>query len=279
MSLGFDDFLVRALMAGVGIALVAGPLGCFVVWRRMAYFGDTMAHGALLGIALGTFVGAPPIVGVLVFALGLSGLLAVVSRSRFLGIDSWLGVFSHGALALGLVVISLMVTRVDLLGLLLGDVLAVSWGDIFLIYGAGSVILCLLAYAWQPLLSATIEPDLARAEGVPVGALDVFLMVAVALTVAVAMKVVGILLVTALLVIPAASARPFSKSPEAMALLAGSLGVCGVIGGLALSLVADTPAGPSIVAAALMIFLAGGVAASIFRLARKSADQRKSARF
>nr|WP_197535646.1 metal ABC transporter permease [Pararhodospirillum photometricum] len=252
-----DDFLVRALLAGVGLALIAGPLGCFVVWRRMAYFGDTMAHAALLGVALGVASGSPPLVGVLGVALGLSVFLGTVARRRSLGLDTFLGVFSHGALALGLVCVALMANRVDLLGLLLGDVLAVSWGDLAILWGAGAVMLGALVLAWRPLLAATLDPDLARAEGVPTTRLDIFIMVLVASVVALGLKVVGVLLITALMVIPAAAARPWSRSPEAMAALASVLGGIAVGGGLALSLALDTPAGPSMVVVALLTFLPG----------------------
>ncbi|GEO82737.1 metal ABC transporter permease [Pararhodospirillum oryzae] len=254
-----DDFLLRALLAGAGVALMAGPLGCFVVWRRMAYFGDTMAHGALLGVALALAVGAPPLVGVLVLALVLSVGLSVLARRRWLSLDTVLGVFAHGALALGLTAVAVMATRIDLLGLLLGDVLAVSWRDVALIGGGVVGVLTVLAVAWRGLLATTLDPDLAQAEGVPTRLLDMVLMGLIAGVVALAMKVVGVLLVTALMVIPAAAARPWARSPESMAVLASVLGLVAVAGGLGVSMAADTPAGPSMVVVALGLFVGGSL--------------------
>ncbi|MBE1237753.1 metal ABC transporter permease [Phaeovibrio sulfidiphilus] len=260
-----DDLVLRALIAGAGVALVSGPLGCFVVWRRMAYFGDAMAHGALLGVALGVASGAGPFVGAVVFALCASALLARLAARRSLGIDAWLGVLAHGSLALGLVAVSLMATRVDLMSLLLGDVLAVSWTDVLVILGFSLCTLGLLALFWRPLLNATIEPDLARAEGTNVAAVDLFLMMAIALTIAIAMKIVGVLLVTALLVVPAAAARFWSRSPETMALFSALVGIASVFGGLEASLFLDSPAGPSIVAVAVLVFFVGLALRPVFR--------------
>ena len=96
-----DDFLVRALIAGFGVAAVAGPLGAFVVWRRMAYFGDTLAHAALLGVALGFLLGIGVNLGVTATCVGIAVALVVFQRRRQLGSDTLLGILSHGALALG----------------------------------------------------------------------------------------------------------------------------------------------------------------------------------
>jgi zinc transport system permease protein len=250
-----DDFIWRALLGGIGVAAVAGPLGCFVVWRRMAYFGDALAHGALLGVALGfalhmdlnlTTLGA-----FVVFSLALA---ALQSQQR-LATDTLLGILAHAALALGLVTISFMERlRVDLLGYLFGDILAVTRTDLLWIYGGGALVLAVTVALWQPLVSITVHEELAEAEGLPVGALRLVLMLLVALLIVAAMKIIGILLITALLIIPAAAARAFSRSPEQMAVLASALGVLAVLGGLAASLRWDTPSGPSVVACAAALF-------------------------
>ncbi|WP_413203795.1 metal ABC transporter permease [Rhodospirillum sp. A1_3_36] len=250
-----DDFLIRALLGGLGIALVAGPLGCFVSWRRMAYFGDTMAHGAVLGVAFGFSLSLPPMVGVVMVTLVLAGLLARMTRSRALGADTALGVMAHSSLALGLVLVALMGIRVDLMGMLFGDVLALSRTDLAWIWGGAALELGLLTLLWRPLLAATVDEDLARAEGIPADKLRLVLMVLVALVVALAMKVVGVLLVTALMLIPAATARAWARTPEAMAIGAGLVGALAVGLGLFGSLEWDTPAGPSIVVGALMVFI------------------------
>ncbi len=253
-----DDFVIRAFAAGVGIALVAGPLGCFIVWRRMAYFGDTMAHSALLGIALGFLLSIDLTIGVVVVTVTIAGLLVLLQQRRpWLAADTLLGILSHASLSVGLVAIGLMTwLRVDLLGYLFGDVLAVTVADIAVIYIGGLAALAALAMIWRPLLAATVHEDLARAEGVPAGSVRLAFMVLIAVVIALAMKVVGILLITSLLIIPAAAGRRYAATPEAMAGLAALIGAAAVCLGLFASLRLDTPSGPSIVVAAAALFAA-----------------------
>ncbi len=259
-----DDFLVRALLAGIGVAAVAGPCGCFVVWHRMAYFGDTLAHTALLGVGVGLLLGIDLTVGVLAVCGVVALLLVAVQREQRVAVDTQLGILAHAALALGLVGVSFAEgLRIDLLAYLFGDVLAVSWRDLIWVYGLAAVGLAALAALWRPLLALTVHEDLARAEGSRAGLARIALMLIVAAVVAVAMKVVGILLVTALLIIPAAAARPLARTPEAMAALAVLIGVLSVALGLAGSLGADTPAGPSIVLAATALLALSFSAAAL----------------
>ncbi len=255
-----DDFFYRAIIAGIGVALVAGPLGCFIVWRRMAYFGDTTAHAALLGVAFGFLAGIGPTVGVFVVTLLVALLLIGLLRLARIGGDTVLGILSHSALAIGLVVLAFMAwVRIDLIGYLFGDVLAVGRVDLYFIWGGGVVALGLLAAIWRPLVALTVDRDLARAEGVRAGLVELVYMLLIALVVAIAMKIVGVLLVTALLIIPAAAARSFAVTPEGMAAWAAAFGALAVIGGLNASLTWDTPAGPSIVVVAFVLFLAAGI--------------------
>jgi zinc transport system permease protein len=250
-----DDFLLRALIAGVGVAAVAGPLGCFVVWRRMAYFGDSLAHSALLGVALGFLVGIEPTVAVIALCLALALFIVGLQGQRRLATDTLLGIMSHGALSLGLVAVSLLETvRVDLMAYLFGDILAVTTVDIAWIWGGGAVSLLALAFLWRPLLAITVHEELARVEGINAGAVRLGFMLLVALVIATAMKIVGVLLITSLLILPAAAARRLAPSPEAMAIGAALVGAVAVAGGLMASLRWDTPAGPSIVLVATAFF-------------------------
>ncbi|MCW8953025.1 MAG: metal ABC transporter permease, partial [Rhodospirillales bacterium] len=250
-----DDFLVRAFLTGIGVAVVAAPLGCFVVWRRMAYFGDTLSHSALLGVALGLLVGVDPVIGAAAACIAIALLLTLMRRGKGLAADTALGILAHGGLALGLVSLAFLETvRVDLFGYLFGDILAVGWGDVIGVFAGGLVVLGALVYLWRPLLSLTVHEDLARVEGVRVARVSLAFTVLMAIVVAVAMKVVGILLVTSLLIVPAATARRFASTPEAMALIASAIGVCAVGVGLLASMRFDTPAGPSIVVASVGFF-------------------------
>lgn len=251
-----DSFIWNALAAGIGVAIVTGPLGCFLVWRRMAYFGDTIAHSGLLGLGLGFLLGINLVVGVLAIGVAIAMLLALLQRQRRVATDTLLGILAHTALALGLVVIGLMPwLRVDLAGYLFGDILAINEIDLMWIWGGGALILVILAVLWRPLLAITVHEDLAKAEGINTMLVRVSFMMIIALVIAVAMKIVGILLITALSIIPAAAARRFSRSPEGMALKSALNGVLAVLMGIFSSLEFDTPAGPSIVVAAMVIFL------------------------
>lgn len=269
----FDDFFMRALIAGIGFALVTGPLGCFIVWRRMAYFGDTMAHSALLGVALSFVFNLNLMVGVIAVALMVSFALMILEKRQSLSADALLGILSHSTLALGLVIVSLMTSvRIDLMALLFGDILAVTTIDIQMVYGLGAVVLGILIWFWRPLIAATVNVELAQAENMKPQRTRFILMVLLALLIAIAMKIVGILLITALLIIPAATARRFAATPEIMAVLASILGVVAVIGGLYGSLYYDTPSGPSIVVAALVIFLISLVPKNLFGPKNKVAE-------
>jgi len=251
-----DDFFVRALLGGIGVALVSGPLGCIIVWRRMAFFGDAMAHGALLGVALGIALDWFPFVGVLAATSAIALLLLVLQRQSRLSTDTLLGILSHGSLALGLVAVAMLDGQnVNLLGYLFGDILAVDRQGLIVIFAGGGIVLALLAWLWRSLLAITVSEDLAHAEGVAVTPVRIAYMLMVAIVIAIAMKIVGILLVTSMLIIPAASARAFAQSPEVMALGAAGAGALAVMAGLGTSLHLETvPAGPAIVVAAVCLY-------------------------
>lgn len=253
-----DDFFIRAMLAGVGLALVAGPLGCFVVWRRMAYFGDTLAHSALLGVALSFLLGLNLTIGVFAVAVLVAMALLLLQRRASLSTDALLGILSHATLAVGLVLVAFMTwVRIDLMGFLFGDILSVSRVDLAIIYVGGAAILTALALYWRPLLAATVSPELAEAEGQRPALAQAVLMVLMASVIAIAMKLVGVLLITSLLIIPPAAARRFATTPEQMAGISALVGAIAVIGGLIASRQWDTPSGPSIVVAALALFLVG----------------------
>jgi zinc transport system permease protein len=252
----FDDFFTRALVAGIGLAITVGPLGCFVIWRRMAYFGDTMAHSALLGVALSLLFNLNLMLSVFIVAAVVSLLLLLLQKRGALSTDALLGILSHSALSIGLVMVAFMTwVRIDLVGFLFGDILAVSEADIDLVWGGGILVLFAIVYLWRPLLASTVNPELAEAEGLQPERARLYFMLLMALVIAIAMKIVGILLITSLLIIPAATARRFATSPEIMAVLASVIGALAVTGGLFGSLHFDTPSGPSIVVAAMGLFV------------------------
>lgn len=250
-----EDFIIRALIAGLAVAVIAAPLGSFMVWRRMSYFGDTLAHSSLLGVSLGVLAGVSINPAIIAVCMLVALLLVVLQRQRTLSSDTLLGIFAHSALSLGLIAISFADgVRLDLMGLLFGDILAISPGDLWWTCLGGVLVLLIIAFLWRPLLSITLHEDLARVEGVPVFWVNMCLMLLIALVIAVALKIVGILLITSLMIIPAASARRFARSPEQMAVFSAIIGSLSVVGGMWASLTWDTPAGPSIVVTAALIF-------------------------
>ncbi|MGR6469131.1 zinc ABC transporter permease subunit ZnuB [Rhizobium sp. PAMB 3182] len=268
-----DDFFVRALIAGIAVALMAGPLGCFIVWRRMAYFGDTMAHSALLGVALHLMFQLNMVAAVFAVAVAISVILILLQRRQALSADALLGILSHATLAIGLVLVAFMTwVRIDLLAYLFGDILAVNKSDIAMVWGGGAIVIGCIVALWRPLLAATVNAELAEAEGLKPERARFLFMVLMALVIAIAMKIVGIMLITSLLIIPAATARRFSATPEMMAVMASIIGVLAVTGGLYGSLTYDTPSGPSIVVAALILFLL-----SLLPVSRKLSRSRSGA--
>ncbi len=252
-----DDFILYALAAGIALALVVGPLGSVVVWRRMAYFGDTLAHAALLGVALAIAVEQLPMAGVGLIGILIAVLLFWLEKQRDLSTDILLGILSHSSLALGLIVLSIIQAQgynIDLMSYLFGDLLAVNQTDVLLMFVSAFVILLVFSQILSPLISMSANEDLARIDGVAVEKVRFVFMILLALVIAVALKVVGILLITALLIIPAANARLFSRSPRQMVFVSVLLAVFAVLLGLYSSLNWDLPAGPAIVIAASTLF-------------------------
>ncbi|WP_188751920.1 zinc ABC transporter permease subunit ZnuB [Marinobacterium zhoushanense] len=250
------EFLLLALAGGIGIAAIAGPLGAFVVWRRMAYFGDTLAHSALLGIALGFLFDINLNLAVVACCVLLALLLVSLQRQHIVATDTLLGIMAHSSLSLGLVAVALLDNvRIDLIEYLFGDLLAIAPEDLYWIYGGGVLVLFLVWKLWDQLLAITINEELAKVEGVNTLGVRLALMLLIATVIAVAMKLVGILLITSLLIIPAAAARRLAHTPEQMAIYASLLGMIAVVGGITASWFWDTPAGPSVVVAALVEFL------------------------
>ena len=252
----FDDFFIRALIAGVGIAIVVGPLGCFVIWRRLSYFGDTLSHSALLGVTLAYSFSLNISLSVFIVSAVVALLLINLQKRTKLAGDSLLGLLAHSTLAIGLVLIGfLSYIRFDLMGLLFGDILAVTIEDIALVWVGGFVILGILYFIWKSLFSATVNYDLSAAEGMKPEVSNFIFTLLLAGVIALSIKMIGALLITGLLLIPAATARNISNSPNQMVFLATLVGVISVIAGLFTSLELNTSSGPTIIVVALILFI------------------------
>ncbi len=250
------EFLLPSILAGLGIAAIAGPLGSFVVWRKMAYFGDTLAHASLMGLALGFLLDVNLYLALIVCCLALAFILVALQRQQLVATDTLLGILAHSALSLGLVAVSFLDNvRIDLMSYLFGDLLAVTPNDLFYIYVGSAIVSVILFCFWRSLLATTVNEDLAAVEGHNVDLMRLILMVMVGLVIAIGMKFVGALIMTSLLIIPAATARRFSKTPEQMAFTASCIGAMAVLLGLSMSWHYDTPAGPSVVISATAMFM------------------------
>ena len=264
-----DDFLVRSILAAVGVAVAGAPLGCFVVWRRMAYFGDATAHAAVLGVALSLTLSSPIFLGVLIVCVLMAILVSSLSERR-IAMDTLLGVIAHTSLAVGLVAVSFLSgVRIDLMAYLFGDVLAVGTTDLAVIWGGACLVLGLIIWRWSGLLLSTLNADLALSSGLNPKREQLVLTISLAVVVAVAIKVVGVLLITAMLIVPAATARSFSKTPEMMAVTAAFLAICASLIGFKASYVFDTPTGPTIVTVSAAVFLATHIIRQVVQIIRQ----------
>ena len=252
----FDDFFIRALFAGIGIALVTGPLGCFVVWRRLSYFGDTLAHSALLGVTMAYTFDLNIAISVFLISSIIALILIQLQKKTNLPGDALLGLLAHSSLAVGLVVIGFLTfIRFDIMGLLFGDILAVNINDILIIWSGGAIILIVLKLIWKPLFASTVNYELAQAEGLNPDRAKAVFTVLLAAIIAISIKLVGVLLITGMLIIPTAMARNLSDNPQKMVIFAIIGGLLSVFIGLFSSLEFNTPSGPSIIAAALVLFI------------------------
>jgi zinc transport system permease protein len=263
-----EPFLLRALLAAIGIAVISAPLGTLVVWNRMAYFGETVAQASLLGVALGLALEADVTVSIIVVSLAVAALLSLLSRQKAVPLDSILGLTHHGTLALGVIATAMLKgPSVDLMGYLFGDIFAVTDMDLVWISAGGAAVLALLARLWQPLLRLAIHDELAAAEGVNPSLVRGIFMASLAVAIALAMKIVGILLAIAFLIVPVVAARPLSTTPERMVLLTGAVSVGSVLAGLALSSSYDVPGGPAIV---LVMALAAAASLGVAAMRRRA---------
>lgn len=249
------DFFLYALIAGVSLALVAGPLGSFIVWRRMSYFGDTLAHSALLGIAIGLMTDSNPQISIIISCLVLGVFLTFLERRPTLSTDTLLGILAHSSLAIGVLVLALSRSqRINLEAYLFGELLTVAGSDVLWIIAVAGLVALLLYRFWNDFLSMTVHSEMAAIEGINIRRLNLLLVIMLALTIAVSMKIVGVLLITSLLIIPPAAARQLANTPERMALVASVIGAVSVLTGIVAAFYLDTPVGPTIVVLAALVF-------------------------
>ena len=252
----FDDFIVRAFAAGIGLAFITGPLGCFIVWRRLSYFGDTIAHSALLGVVIAYALDFNLIIAVFVVSCLLALSLLFLQRRTNLPDDALLGLLAHSVLAIGLVLLGILsFIRIDLMGLLFGDILSVNVTDLLFVWIGGGIVLIVLILIWRPLFAGTVNLELAKAEGLNPDLANAIFTLLIASVIAISVKIVGILLITGLLIIPASASRNLSSTPIQMAIISSIIGVASVVLGIQTSMIWNTPTGPTILTITLGVFI------------------------
>ena len=252
----FDDFIVRAFAAGIGLAFITGPLGCFIVWRRLSYFGNTIAHAALLGVVIAYTLDFNIIIGVFVVSCLLALSLLFLQRRTNLPDDALLGLLAHSVLAIGLVLLGILsFIRIDLMGLLFGDILSVNVTDLLFVWIGGGIVLIVLILIWRPLFAGTVNLELAKAEGLNPDLANAIFTLLIASVIAISIKIVGILLITGLLIIPASASRNLSSTPIQMVIISSIIGVASVVLGIQTSMIWNTPTGPTILTITLGVFI------------------------
>ena len=252
----FDDFIISAFAAGIGLALITGPLGCFIIWRRLSYFGDTIAHSALLGVVIAYAMNFNLILAVFAVSCFIALSLLFLQKRTNLPDDALLGLLAHSVLAIGLVLLGILsFIRIDLMGLLFGDILSVNITDVLFVWIGGSIVLMVLILIWRPLFAATVNLELAKAEGLNADLANAIFTILIASVIAISIKIVGILLITGLLIIPADASRNLSSTPIQMAIISSVIGLVSVVLGLQTSMIWNSPTGPTILAIALGVFI------------------------
>ena len=258
-----DPFIIRGILAGIAVALISGLVGCFVVWRRMSYYGESIAHSSLLGVGLGILMGIGINLGVIFTCLLFGILFLWLQQSKVLSSDTLLGVLAHLALSVGVIVISMNRVKIDIHSFLFGDILTVTQNDLWGMYLAVLVVVIIICLNWSSLLLVTIDEDLAKAEGVNPLFINLLLTSILTIVVAVSIQIIGLLLITSMLIIPAAASRRLVNSPETMAVVATVIGILSVIIGIFLSVEIDAPSGPSIVVVSALLFFLSPVLAML----------------
>jgi zinc transport system permease protein len=251
-----SNFIFLLIIAGMGLSLMTSPMGCFLVWRRMSFFGDALAHSALLGVGFGLLLNLNIYVGISIICMFVAIILTLTNEKKGLSSDTWLSIISYSALALGIILVNkLPNVRIDPANYLFGDILTLQPLDLLWIYGCAIGVWVFIYYKWQPLLLLTLDEGLAQAEGISITSLKLNFMLILALTVAISLKFVGALLVPALLVIPSAAARNNAKTPEQMIGYTLLFTFISITIGLILSIVFNLMTGPTIVLTSLFLFI------------------------
>ncbi|AYN24750.1 zinc ABC transporter permease subunit ZnuB [Buchnera aphidicola] len=255
------ELIYPGWLAGILLSFATGPLGSFIIWRRISSFGDTLSHSSILGLAISILFKIDSFYTVLFFMSFLAIVLAWIEKLLSVSLETILSIISYSSLSLGMIFISLMSTsrHIDLSNYLFGDLLIVTKFDLFIISLGSLTVLTVLFLRWNSILLLTINEELAQIDGVNIFYARLTLMLTTALAISIAIKFVGVLLITSLLIIPPATAQLFSDSPEKMIIISIIISIISVTGGIFLSFFYNTPTSPSIVLFSSCVYLLSNV--------------------
>jgi len=250
-----DEFIIYAILAGIAVAISLCPLGCIILWRRLPYLGDAIAHSAIFGIVLGLLFGINITLSIVLTSITFSLLLTMLRRKLEHNIT--VVIFSYSFLALGLFLLPFVVSnaQIDIFSYLFGDILLVDDHEIYITTACAILVLIWIYFRWKKLLLMAINEDLAVVEGINPYRLDLEFMLITACVIGISIKIIGVLLMAAIIIIPAAAARNISRTPVQMLLFSVMFGILSILIGIGGSYWFDSPSGPSIVLASTLLFL------------------------
>ncbi len=267
-------FFTRALLAGVLVGAMSGALSTFVVLRRMSYIGHGLAHSVLGGVAVGLALGLDLYVGAIAATVLSALLIDAVARQRGLHADAAIGIVTTSIFAIGVAILAIVPTRLNVEAVLFGNLLGVERTDLAVAGGVGVAFAVVLLLLFKSLVFTTFDVEVARVHGVRTGAMELTFSLITAAVVVASVRVLGVLLIAAAVVIPGATARLLTRSVGAMLAVSTLLGVVSAVVGLYLSFHLDVPSGPSIVLTGALVFaVVVGVTATAARLGLRAARQ------
>jgi zinc transport system permease protein len=250
------DFMVRAFIAGMAVAVIAPLIGTFLVVRRYSLMADTLAHVALLGVALGFIFKIYPLLTAILTSVAAGFGMEKLRNNRKLSGDSILALFLSGGLAIAVVLISVMRGfNVNFFSFLFGSISTVSPNDLYFIGALAMLSILVVGGFYKELFLASLDDELARANGIKTNVFNFLLVVLAALTVSLAIKIVGALLIGALMVIPVITSIQFKLGFGQTILTAIFISLFSVVSGLFISYHLGWASGGTIVITALIIFL------------------------
>ncbi|MFT7086926.1 MAG: zinc transport system permease protein [Rickettsiales bacterium] len=251
----FEPLFIKALIAGIGVAIALAPIGVFVLWKKMAYFSDAISHSAIFGLAIATIIAVSPMYGIVLCAVIFCFLMFIIGKQNLYSIDSIIGITSATLLSIGMILLAFFPSEIELEEYLFGDLLNLENYQITIIYAAAALVVLAISLWFKKLLLSTINPDLAKISGIKTENLELKFLLLTAIIVACLVKIVGIFLITSMMILPAAIGRNFSKTPTHMIFLSLAFAIFSIVGGLFFAVFFNLPSSPAIIGFSALILI------------------------